>query len=91
MGVRIVFCFPLDRLLETKELDLDLSESVTLESLFAILMQKYPALKEKFSDIPARQIFDYHITVVINRHFAWRDALIRNGDTVKFFSPFTGG
>lgn len=91
MSLRIVFNHPFDHLTGTKCLEITLQQPLTLVSLFQRLMEQFPSLKKRFIGYGLSEILTLHMTVLKNRQIAKCDTIVEEGDTVKFFSPLSGG
>ncbi|MBC7750408.1 MAG: molybdopterin converting factor subunit 1 [Candidatus Saccharibacteria bacterium] len=81
MTVKVLFFAKLREKMGIKEIEIELTQSVTLEEFEAILTAKYPI----FADLPQP------VLVSVNQAFAAHEQSVSVGDEVAFFPPVTGG
>jgi len=81
MTVKVLFFARLREKMGIKEVDIELTQPVTLAQFEALLTAQYPI----FADLPQP------VLVSINQEFAKHEQWVSRGDEVAFFPPVTGG
>ena len=80
MKVRVLFFASLRERTGSRERELDLAESASVEGLLAHLHREYPVLAQCG-----------RVSIAVNEEYAPLDHLLREGDEVALIPPVSGG
>lgn len=81
MKIEVTLFATLKERIGKKQINIEISEPVSVLKLLTELSNQYPQLKYSSNNI----------LVSINQEFASRDQIIVNGDEVAMFPPVSGG